>query len=228
MVIMKKNKTKEGIFIVFEGIDKCGKSSVLANVVKQLTKQGFPVVTTREPGGNKCPLAESIRKTLLDPNIKMYRETEMYLFAASRTQHIRNFIIPNLERNKIVISDRFLWSSLVYQGKGRNIGRELVSMINTPAVDDLSPDIIILFDIPATIAWKRSQKQIDIQSKKQKLDRFEREGIKFQESLRQEYLKLARANHQAIIIDAQPSVEEVTKDVLNKILARIPAAASFQ
>ncbi|MCD6568605.1 dTMP kinase [bacterium] len=212
---------KKGKLIVFEGIDGCGKSTILQEVKEALRSLGFPVVSTREPGGTNCPVAEEIRKILLYSPEPLYPETEMLLFAASRAQHTQKFILPKLQEGYIVLSDRYLWSSLAYQGVGRKLGIELVRIINTPAVKEVSPDIIFLFDVPASVAWKRTKKRI----KKQKYDRFEKEGIRFQETLRGAYLELAHKNPKAVVVDATLPAGEVAKIVFKKILQLLPKTA---
>jgi len=210
----------KGLFIVFEGIDGCGKSTVMQAVKESLQLRGYPIKSTREPGGTDCPAAEKIRDILLHSSVPLCPEAEASLFAASRAQHVRNFIIPTLQKGCIVHSDRFLWSSLVYQGVGRNLGIQLVEMINAPAVQDLSPDIIFLFDLPVSVSWKRIRKQ--------KHDRFEKEGIKFQEKLRKAYLGLAQMNLKAVVVDAALPEKEVAETVFNEIIRRIPGVEYFK
>jgi len=214
---------KKGVFIVFEGIDGCGKSTAASLVRIKLEEQGFPVVTTREPGGTNCPTAEKIREILLHSSSPLNPETEMLLFAASRSQHREHFILPMLKEGWIVISDRFLWSSLIYQGVGRNLGMNLVGMINAPAVKDLSPDIIIFFDLPVETAWERIK-----EDRKKQLDRFERGGIPFLRKLNRAYRKLAENDQRVIRIDAQLSKEKLAEAIFREIIKRIPSLTYFQ
>ncbi len=211
---------KQGVFIALEGTDGCGKTTSGQLVVDMLKMIGFPVLTTHEPGGTNCPAAEKIRNLLLHSSVPLCPEAEASLFAASRAQHIRNFIIPKLQEGYIVVTDRFLWSSLIYQGIGRNLGISSVEMINAPAVQNLSPDIIFLFDLPISVAWKRIRKQ--------KHDRFEHEGVEFQKKLRTAYLELAKIDHNAIVVDATRSPDEVAKTVFEEIIRRIPGPEYFK
>ena len=212
---------RKGIFIVFEGIDGCGKSTILPLVTEQLKLVGFPVLITREPGGTNCPAAEEMRNILLKSSVSLCAEAEMYLFAASRAQHIRNFIIPHLQAGEIVISDRFLWSSLAYQGVGINLGKELVAMINAPAVQGLSPNITFLLDISPKKAWERI--------KDKRHDRFEKEGIKFLRKIRKAYLQLAKANpNNTVIINAALPPDKVAQAIFKEIVIRIPSPEYFK
>ena len=224
-------KDREGVFLVFEGMDGSGKSVVLKEVVKKLQIHRFPVTDTREPGGRNCLLAEQIRKTLLHSPVPITPKAEMYLFAASRAQHVDNFLTPQLNKRQIVISDRFVWSSLIYQGIGRNLGKELVAMINAPAVNDTHPDLTFLFDLPAETAWKRiKQNRLNNHNQYQKPiepDRFEQEGIQLLQKIRKGYLKLAEENHQAVIVDATQPLETVINEVFEEILRQVPPLSYF-
>ena len=135
-----------GIFITFEGPDGCGKTSVIKLVADKLRNEGFDVVCTREPGGGN--VSEQIRKVILDVNNKdMDYTTEALLYAASRSQHLHDVVIPSLKDNKIVICDRFVDSSYVYQGFARNIGLDLVMNLNNLVVGEYMPNITILIDL---------------------------------------------------------------------------------
>ena len=225
-------KVRKGVFIVVEGMDGSGKSAALKWVVKKLQIHRFPVITTREPGGTNCLLAEDIRKILLHYPVPITPKAEMYLFAASRAQHVDKFLTPQLNKRQIVISDRFVWSSLIYQGIVRQLGKELVAMINAPAVNDTHPDLIFLFDLPAEIAWNRIQKnRLNNPNQSQKAikepDRFEQEGIQLLKKTRKEYLKLAENNHQAVIVDATQPLETVVDEVFEEILRQVPPLSYF-
>ena len=135
-----------GWFITFEGPDGSGKTTISNNVYQQLKTEGFDVIYTREPGG--IEIAEKIRDIILDPkNTAMDKKTEALLYAASRRQHLVEKILPALKENKIVICDRFVDSSLAYQGVGREIGIKEVLSINEFAIEGTYPDLTIFLDI---------------------------------------------------------------------------------
>jgi dTMP kinase len=139
---------KKGCFITFEGPDGSGKTTVSSYVVKTLIELGYDVVHTREPGG--VDIAEQIRRVILDPkNTKMDVKTEVLLYAASRRQHLIEKILPALEADKIVICDRFVDSSLAYQGVARGVGFDEVYTVNRFAIDDHLPELTIYLDLSA-------------------------------------------------------------------------------
>lgn len=145
-----------GWFIVFEGCDGSGKTTVSQGVYKKLLEAGYPVIYTREPGG--IDISEQIRRIILDPsNLAMDSRTEALLYAASRRQHLAEKVIPALKENKIIICDRFLYSSLVYQGYARNIGIEEVYKINEFAIEGYMPDRTIFLDVLPEVGLERIQ-----------------------------------------------------------------------
>lgn len=159
-----------GAFITFEGVDGCGKTTHVRLLSEYLRDGGREVVLTREPGG--CGISEQIRSLLLDPaNAGMTPETEALLYAASRAQHVAEVIRPALERGCIVLSDRFLDSSLAYQGGGRCLGHEVVEAVNAPAVGDLAPDLTFFLDYPPRKAFERISRKAP--------DRLERQDASF-------------------------------------------------
>ena len=143
----------ESRFIVFEGIDGSGTTTQAALLAERLEARGVDVVRTREPGGT--PLGEGLRRLLLDPASHMEDSTEALLYAASRAQHVAEVIRPAVHRGATVISDRFVDSTLAYQGCGRGLGVELVRSINAPAVADLLPDLTVYLDLPVAAAHRR-------------------------------------------------------------------------
>ena len=143
-----------GKFITFEGPEGSGKTSVIKGVVEFLTNEGYRILTTREPGGNK--IAESIRNIILDNNnTEMDAHAEALLFAASRSQHFSEVILPALQDNKILLCDRFIDSSLAYQGHARGLGIDKVYEINKFAIGDLLPDLTLFIDVPPKVGLKR-------------------------------------------------------------------------
>ena len=196
----------QGIFISFEGPDGGGKTTVSKAVCEKLLEEGFPICYTREPGGSE--IAEEIRNIILDPkNTAMDVRTEALLYAASRRQHLTDKIIPALNEGKIVISDRFLDSSLAYQGCGRGIGIEEVYAINQFAVEDYLPIKTIFLHVDAELGLKR------IQEGRANLDRLDQESIEFHKRVYEGYQKIIELyRDRMIIIDANQDIEDVIRD----------------
>ena len=191
---------EKGLFISLEGPDGSGKSTQLNLIETFLTGKGYSVVVTREPGGT--PIGERIREVLLDKNhLEMGGMTEVFLYAASRAQHVAEVIKPALEQGKIVISDRFIDSSIAYQGYGRKLGAR-VKTINEFAVDGCMPDITFLLKLTPEIG--------ELRLKAKKKDRLECERRKFHCEVSRGYDELEQAYSDRIIgIDAALSVEEI-------------------
>lgn len=205
---MVKNM-KKGIFISIEGIDGSGKSTLIHLLKKELSLKRF--LFTREPGGTGLKITEDIRKIILDiNNVNIHKETEALLYAASRKQHINELILPTLERGVNVICDRFVDSSFVYQGVGRNLGIAYIEKIN----DDLRPDLTILLDLSVDKMKERLENRIEFKEK----DRLDNESILFYKKTRLAYQKLAKNNPKRfIIIDAEKTPEKIKEEVLKII-----------
>ena len=203
-----------GIFITLEGPDGSGKTTIANRIVKTLEEKGFSCVHTREPGG--IDIAEQIRNVILDPkNTSMDPKTEDLLYAASRRQHLVEKVFPALKENKIVICERFLDSSLAYQGFGRNLGFDEVLKINEFAIEDCFPDLTIYLDINEEEGLKR----IGDRAFK---DRLDQESIDFHHRVKQGYDEvLKRFKDRIVIVNAANSIEEVTNDCVNIILDKI-------
>ena len=207
------------MFITFEGPDGAGKTSIIKRLMKKIRDSGTTnVVFTREPGGS--PIAEQIRETILDPShTVMDIRTEALLYAASRRQHLTETILPALKEGKIVICDRFVDSSLVYQGFARGIGMDEVAQINQFATENLEPNITLYLDVPAEIGIERIQSN----KKNRQFDRLDQETIEFHKKVREGYLILLERNKDRIIkIDASHSEEEVLKEcwtVVQKLIS---------
>ncbi|HFI0463414.1 TPA: dTMP kinase [Streptococcus suis] len=194
---------KQGIFITIEGPEGAGKSTILPALKDQLEAAGYPqVVLTREPGGSR--IAEQVRQVLLDvDNIDMDFRTEALLFAAARRQHLVDIVLPALAAGKIVICDRFVDSSLAYQGIARGIDPTDIWSINQFAIQGYMPSLTLLVDVPASLGLERVYKarhQSDI-------DRLDRESLAFHESVRQAFLDLAKQEPRIQLVDgSQPIV----------------------
>ncbi len=202
---------KKGFFITFEGIDGSGKTSQLKMSENYLKNLGYDTVITREPGA--LELGEKIRSILLDFKGNVSDKCEMFLFLADRAQHVETFIIPLLEQGKIVLCDRYVDSTIAYQGFARGEDVNLLNQLNSIAINNLMPDLTLLYDL----STKTSQKRIGNQK-----DRMESAGIEFHEKVRNGYLSLQKENPKRIkLINAENNIDEVfenTKIAINNLL----------
>lgn len=208
---------KKGIFISIEGTDGSGKSTQIQKILDDLSARKLDVVFTREPGGT--PISEEIRQILLSPEHgEMCAETEMLLYAAARAQHVRQKILPALAEGKVVLSDRFLDSSIAYQGYARGLGEDVLT-VNQIATGGLEPDLTIFLDLPPKEGIRRKQTEAD-----HTIDRLEQEDLSFHEKVYQGYLEMAKQSpHRVCRIDASASVDAVfaqVKAALDECLAR--------
>ena len=204
-----------GLFITFEGGEGCGKSTQIAALKARLEAMGKTVVQTREPGGTA--LGESVRNLLQydDAGQGMSPEAELLLFAASRAQHVRELIVPAIAEGQIVLCDRFLDSTTVYQGVARAIDSKKVDTINQFAIGDTNPDLTILIDLPPEIGLARVHARSDGQ-----LDRMEKEAIEFFQAVRQGYLDLAKSEPKRfLVLDGSQSAEELETQIWQKVEA---------
>ena len=204
------------MFITLEGPEGSGKTTAVEAAVKKLQEMGYEIVRTREPGGT--PIAEQIRNVILDKaNTSMDGRTEALLYAASRRQHLVEKVWPALKEGKIVICDRYLDSSLAYQGGARGLGVEEILNVNLFATENTWPDLTLLFDIKPEIGLAR----INANSNRE-VNRLDLEKIDFHNKVRQTFLDLAkRFPDRYVIIDASKSREEVAKDTMDAILSRL-------
>lgn len=200
---------KRGILLTFEGPDGSGKTTQIELLRKYLIENGYEVIMTREPGGTK--ISEKIRNIILDnKNAEMCAMCEALLYASSRAQLVHEVIKPAIECGKVVICDRFVESSLIYQGIGRGLGVERVRMINEAALDGLQADIIFMLSIPYEEGLRRKAKQ-------RNLDRLENSGDEFHKKVFEGYKEIAKSSDRIIEIDANRDIESVHKDILNRV-----------
>ena len=199
-----------GIFITLEGPDGSGKSTITELIVEYLKDLNIDFIVTREPGGTS--IGEDIRNIILDKkNTNMSPRTEALLYAASRSQHVYEKIRPALEEGKVVLSERFVLSSLVYQGIGRELGVSDVKAINDFGIEGVNPDLILFFDIDPVEALSRKTGE-------NSGDRLEMEGINFHREVYNGYLKLISMYPENIkVIDASKSVVETFEEVKNEL-----------
>lgn len=202
-----------GLFITFEGNDGSGKSSVIEAIKNELNQMGFETVYSREPGGSK--IAEKIREVILDiDNLGMDDKTESLLYAASRREHIMKTIIPALQDGKIILCDRYLDSSLAYQGYARGIGIDKVYEMNTYATDGLLPDLTLLVCVKPEVGLDRIKS-----NNRGALDRLEVEKMEFHKKVYDGYLKVQEMFPERIkIINGENTREKVREDALKVVL----------
>lgn len=196
------------LFFTFEGPEGAGKTTVLKMIVSKLQEEGKEVIATREPGGSV--IAEEIRQVILNPVHKeMDAKTEALLYAAARSQHFVEKIEPALREGKVVLCDRFIDSSLAYQGIGRGLGIEGVKSINEFAIGERMPDMTILFDLDPEIGLERINAHKD-----REVNRLDVESLAFHQKVRKAYLMLAKEFPERIfVIDASKPLEEVYQSV---------------
>lgn len=206
---------KRGFFIVFEGGEGSGKSIQVEILTSHLHEEEYLVVVTREPGGSR--IGEQIRAIMHDQeNVDLEAITEAYLMAAARAQHVAQFIEPALEAGKIVICDRYVDSSIAYQGYGRKLGAETIERLNELAVNGAIPDLTILLDVPVGIGMERRAK-----SRKGK-DRLDLQEKSFYERVSDGYRIIAQKHPERYIaIDATKSIEAVASEIWNSVKAKL-------
>lgn len=204
------------LFITFEGGEGSGKSSALKLIDERLRAEGYETVLTREPGGT--PIAEQIRNVILDKgNTKMDPRTEALLYAASRRQHLVEKVWPAIKEGKIVLCDRYLDSSLAYQGGARGLGIDNVLNVNLFATEGTFPDLTLLFDIEPELGLDRIAKNAS-----REVNRLDLEKIEFHRGVRKTFLSLAeRYPERFVVIDASQSLEKVVKDAYATIISRL-------
>ena len=202
-----------GKFIVFEGIDGCGKTTQSLNLYNFLKKREYSVILTNEPGGTE--LGKKIREILLSKSDEIFPPiAELLLYEADRNIHIHNVIKPFIEKDFIIISDRYKYSTLAYQSYGRGISLNLVKELNELASEKVEPDIVLFLDVSVTEAVKRLKL-------KGSSDRLENENLEFFFKLRKGFLEIAEQNkHIFTIIDANQSEEDVFNDILKVLIER--------
>jgi len=214
---------RSGIFITFEGIEGSGKTTQLARLSKRLRESGYRVVETREPGGT--PLAERIRSVMLDVPVMwasksegtapetMSAECEASLVFAARSQHVSHLIVPALKEGAVVLCDRFVDSTLAYQGYGRGLDLRALRDMNRLVTGGLLPELTLVFDLPVSQGLARRR------AHRHEQNRLDRETGRFHERVRRGFLDLARRNPRRItVIDARKSPDGIEADVCDRVL----------
>ena len=198
----------KGYFITLEGIEGCGKTTQIARLEHYFLSQGIPTLRTKEPGGTS--IGTKIREILLSTkNKNMEPMTELFLYIADRRQHIHEIILPALQAGKIVLCDRYADATTAYQGAGRRISTEILKKIHKEFLENLTPHLTFLLDLPVKVAIERI--------KNRKLDRFETENAEFHSRVRQEYLKIAEAEkNRFTVIHATGTEEDIHEEIKRK------------
>src|SRR5256885_11800653 len=192
-----------GVFITFEGIDGCGKSTQLRLLASELRVRGIDVITTREPGGTT--LGVKLRTALLDVKEQVDPLTELLVFAADRAQHVRTLLRPSLAAGKVVMSDRYADATVAYQGSGRGFAPRLINEIVQLATEGLKPDLTLLFNLSVPESAVRTRRRVAAKN----TDRLDSENVEFHERVRQAYLETAQSDPQRVqAIDARGPAPE--------------------
>jgi len=204
-------KKYSGFFISIEGGDGVGKTTAIKTLEEKLNKNNIKYYLTREPGGSK--ISESIRNIILDKNnTEEDSKTEALLYAASRRQHLVEIVLPRLEKGELVITDRYIDSSLAYQGYARGIGIKKVLLINTFAIDSYFPDLTFFLDLSPEEGLKR------ISQNKREEDRLDKEKDSFHQKVYEGYKKVIKKyKKRFVIVDASKSPDEIAEFMLDKI-----------
>jgi dTMP kinase len=212
-------EARPGLFLVFEGGDGSGKSTQARQVAAAVRDRGIEVVLTREPGGTA--IAEELRSLVLDPaHAPVDARTEALLYATARSSHVHRVILPALQRGAVVVCDRFVDSSLAYQGVGRGLGIGAVARLNAFGTEGLLPDLTVVLDAPAELGRARRGERQGAE------DRLEAEPDSFHESVRGVFLDLAAKDPQRyLVLDASLPADRLTADVLAYVEPRLPRSS---
>lgn len=202
----------KGLLITFEGLEGSGKSTQVGLLASRLKEKNIPLVVTREPGGTR--IGEHIRQiTHGRENVDLTAVAESYLMAASRAQHVREIIRPALNDGKVVICDRFIDSSLAYQGYGRELGEEIIFQLNKLAIDEVSPDLTILLDVTPQVGFSR-------RNGTDKIDRLDLQQPDFYQRVYQGYKKIAQKfKERYYVVDSSKPIESVSKIIWDRVNA---------
>lgn len=206
------------MFVTFEGIEGSGKTTQIRFAAEFLSAENRPVVLTREPGGTE--VGRRIRAILLDPvHRNLDPRAELLLYMADRAHHLGTVVRPAVEQGGIVLCDRYFDATLAYQGYARGLGTDLLKRLHRLVLDDYTPDLTLLLDLPAEVGLARAWRQIDSGERETAETRFESETLRFHERVREGYLDLARHSPERFrVIDADRSLDSV-REAIRKILS---------
>lgn len=203
----------KGLLIALEGPDGSGKTTQMELLERYFEDKKIEVIRTREPGGT--PISEKIRNIILDnKNSEMDDMCEALLYAASRAQLVNEVIKPAINNGKVVLCDRFVYSSMVYQGIGRNLGVDIIKNINDAALRGLEADLVFMIQIPY-------EKGIERKMKERELDRLENGGLNFHKKVHEGYSNISKLCDKIILIDGDDSIEEVHRQIISHIENKI-------
>ncbi len=210
------------MFITIEGIEGSGKTTQLAPIAGFLEGLGYAVTLTREPGATV--IGKKVRSILLDPeNGEIFPLTELLLYGADRAQHLHQVVLPALEAGRVVLCDRFMDATTVYQGGARGLDADLIDSIHSIVVGDLLPDLTILFDCPPKIGLARTHVALEAGQRRLSESRFENEELVFHEKVKKGYLRLARENSQRFfVVDAAKDPDTVFEAISSELSRRLP------
>ncbi len=214
--MLEASEDERGAFITFEGSEGSGKTTQVSRQATRFEDAGYDVLVTREPGGTE--IGEEIRHLIMHApeGEKMTPETELLLFAASRAQLVREVVLPALKAGKIVLCDRFLDSTTVYQGVGRKIASEPVHMINSFAVGNIMPDVTVICDVPPEVGLARIRHRVN-----EMPDRMEKENIEFYRLVREGYLLLAKTMPERfVVVDGSQHRKKVEEKIWDELAKR--------
>lgn len=198
---------KGGKFIVIEGVEGAGKSRQCRLLTDALNDMGVPAICTREPGG--APLAEAVRKLLLDPEYAPDAVTELYLYSAARRDHLKSVVFPALDDGKVVVCDRFIYSTLAYQGYGRGLDLQFIRRVNESTILPLKVDLGLFLDVPPEAGFKRK-------GGADSGDRLERENLEFFNRVYNGFKQMCEDN-ELIKIDASGAKEQTAANILSAV-----------
>jgi dTMP kinase len=206
------------LFITFEGIEGCGKTTQIGLLTSYLKRIQRPFLLTREPGGTE--LGERIRQILLSSeNARIEPMAELFLYAAARIQHFRQVISPALHGRKVVLCDRFADATLAYQGYGRGLDLAWIEKIHARTVENVMPDLTFLLDVPVEEGLRRALKRMEKDTDKE--DRFEKEALDFHQRVREGYLTLARREPQRIVVlDGMKDEETLHHEIVSHLSSK--------
>jgi dTMP kinase len=216
-----------GLFITFEGVEGCGKTTQMRLLKERLEAAGHRVTSTREPGG--CPIADQMRAILLDAaNAAITPLSELLLYAAARAQHVQEVIVPALERGETVLCDRFTDATVAYQGHGRGLDLTTITELNRLATGGQEPRLTLLIDCPVETGLARARARIEAASGARE-ERFELESVRFHERVRQGYLGLATAfPDRFVVVDGSGNVAQTEQRVIEALSGRLPLTVAAQ
>jgi dTMP kinase len=200
------------LFISFEGVEGSGKTTQIRRLKRYLTQKGIPCKVTREPGGS--PIGEKIRKILLNPDHReMVPLSELLLYEAARSQHVKEVIGPFLKKGRVILCDRFSDATIAYQGYGRGVDLRLIKKLNRLSTQGIKPDVTFLLDCPSGVGLKRALLR-NRSLRGEKEDRFEREKIQFHHRVRRGYLSIAKKEpHRVKVIDTRQGEKRVFQKI---------------